>query len=134
MTSTNDVTDVIAPQHEEVKRLLREVSEKAGDARRDAFHRLRLTLALHETAEEQAVHPQAMRQLDGGTSAASDRVEEEEEAGGVIAALEKLDIDSDEFASQFDELFSSVIAHATAEEEHEWPALRELTDPGSSRS
>lgn len=136
MASTSDVTEVIAPQHEEAKRLLREVSEKAGEARRDAFHRLRLTLALHETAEEQAVHPQAMRQLGGDTSAASNRVEEEEEAGEkeeageVIVGLEKLDVDSDDFATRFDQLFSSVIAHATAEEDHEWPALREITDPG----
>lgn len=38
-------------------------------------------------------------------------------------------MDSDDFSARFDELATSVIEHAEAEEENEWPALREITDP-----
>lgn len=130
---SDDVTAVIAPQHEEARRLLRQVGQSTGQARREAFHRLRLMLALHETAEELAVHPQAVRQLGSDSAGASSRVEEEEDAGKMIAELERLDVDSDEFGSKFEDLSSAVAAHAAAEEEQEWPALRAITDGGIIR-
>jgi hemerythrin superfamily protein len=126
--SEQDVTAVIAPQHEQVKVLLEQVRKAAGRERAEAFHRLRLTLALHETAEEQAVHPQARRQLDPDDRVVTDRVAEEETAGQTISALEMVDVDSDQFGSTFEHLASSVIDHATAEENDEWPALRQITD------
>ncbi len=127
-TPTQDVTAVIAPQHEHVKVLLERVRQASGQERAEAFRTLRLTLALHETAEEQAIHPQAQRQLGASDRAATDRVAEEQTAAQTIGELELLDVDSDQFNATFGHLASSVVEHATAEETEEWPALRQISD------
>ena len=127
--SATDVTAVIGSQHERVKALLEAVLQQTGHRRAAAFHALRLTLALHETAEEQAIHPQALRQLGPYDRAASDRIAEEQTAGQTIAALELVDVDSDQFNFTFGHFAASVAEHAAAEEADEWPALRQITDP-----
>lgn len=125
---SQDVTAVIAPQHEHVKVLLNSVRQETGQRRAEVFHTLRLTLALHETAEEQAIHPQAQRQLDPYDRPATDRIAEEQTAGQTIGELEMLNVDSDQFNYTFEDLASSVVDHATAEENDEWPALRQISD------
>lgn len=127
-TPSRDVTAVIAPQHEHVTALLDRVRQATGQERTEAFHTLRLTLAVHETAEEQAIHPQAERQLGANNRAATDRIAEEQTAGQAIGELEMLDVDSDQFNSTFGHLASSVVDHAAAEENDEWPALRQISD------
>lgn len=127
--AADDVTSVIARQHEHVKTLLEAVRQQTGHRRAGAFHTLRLTLALHETAEEQAIHPQALRQLGAYDWAANDRIAEEQTAGQTIHALELVDVDSDQFNATFGHLAASVTDHAAAEETDEWPALRQITDP-----
>jgi len=127
--AADDVIAVIAPQHEHVKTLLEAVRQQTGDRRAAAFHTLRLTLALHETAEQQAIHPLALRQLGAHDRAANDRIAEEQTAGQTIRALELVKVDSDQFDATFGHLAASVTAHAAAEEADEWPALRQITDP-----
>ena len=127
--SARDVIAVLAPQHERVKALLAAVRQQTGHRRATAFHTLRLTLALHETAEERAIHPQALRQLGPYDRAASDRIAEEQTAGQTITALELVDVDSDQFNFTFGSFAASVTEHAAAEEADEWPALRQITDP-----
>lgn len=124
-----DVIAVIAPQHEHVKTLLEAVRQQSGDRRAAAFHTLRLTLALHEVAEQQAIHPLALHQLGARDRAANDRIAEEQTAGQTISALELVNVDSDQFNATFGHLASSVTDHAAAEEADEWPALRQITDP-----
>jgi hemerythrin superfamily protein len=127
-TLPQDIADIIAPQHEHVKALLDRVRQATGQARADAFHALRLTLAVHETAEEQAIHPQALRELGDYDRAANDRIAEEQTAAQTIRALEMVDVDSDQFNYSFEGFAASVVDHATAEENDEWPALRHITD------
>jgi hemerythrin superfamily protein len=125
----DDVIAVIASQHEHVKKLLEAVRQETGQRRAAAFRILRLTLALHETAEERAIHPQALHQLGPNDRAATNRIAEEQTAGQTIAALELIDVDSDQFNYTFGHLAASVADHAAAEEAFEWPALRPITDP-----
>lgn len=127
--AAGDVIAVIRPQHEHVKTLLEAVRQQSGQRRAAAFHTLRLTLALHETAEQQAIHPLALRQLGAHDRAANDRVAEEQTAGQTIGSLELVDVDSDQFNATFGHLAASVTEHAAAEEADEWPALRQITDP-----
>jgi hypothetical protein len=124
-----DVIAVIASQHEHVKKLLEAVRQETGYRRAAAFHTLRLTLALHETAEQQAIHPQALRQLGPDERAATNRIAEEQTAGQAIATLEVVDVDSEQFNYTFGHLVTSVTDHAAAEEADEWPVLHLITDP-----
>lgn len=127
--AAGDVIAVIAAQHEHVKKLLEAVRQETGQRRATAFHTLRLTLALHETAEEQAIHPQALHQLGPNDRAATNRIAEEQTAGQSIAALELTEVDSEQFNYTFGHLAASVADHAAAEESDEWPALYHITDP-----
>jgi hypothetical protein len=127
--AADDIIAVIAPQHENVKKLLEAVRQQTGHGRATAFHTLRLTLALHEVAEQRAIHPQALHQLGVHDRAANDRIAEEQTAGQIIGALELVDVDSDQFNATFGHLATSVTEHAAAEEADEWPALRQITDP-----
>lgn len=122
----SDVTKIIGSQHEQVKAQLTKVADSSGDERAKAFHRLRLMLALHETGEEVSVHPQVIARANGHVG--NERVEEEHEAAATFGELERLDVDSDEFASGFGDLADDVREHAEAEEEKEWPLLTQLDE------
>jgi hemerythrin superfamily protein len=90
---------------------------------------LRRLLAVHETAEEEIVHPRAGHELAGGREIVQARLAEEREAKTVLAELEDLDIDSEKFTQQLSELRDAVIDHAEHEEQEEFSKLRkELTD------
>jgi len=127
-TPLQDIADIVGPQHEHVKVLLHKVRQTTGQERAEAFYALRLTLAVHETAEEQSIHPQALHQLGLYDRAANDRIAEEQTAAQTIRALELVDVDSDQFNYSFEGFAASVIEHATAEENDEWPALRNIAD------
>src|ERR1700710_2775037 len=112
-----DVVTFLTGQHEQIKSLFQQVSEADGDAREQAFVALRRLLAVHETAEEEVVHPRAKQTIADGDGIVGARLQEENEAKQKLAALEKLDIDSSEFETLFRELQADVLLHAKAEEE-----------------
>lgn len=119
----SDVVSFLKEQHQDIKALLERVITSQGRARTEAFNALRRTLAVHETAEEEIVHPVARRTLPNGDSVVAARLKEENEAKKALAALEKLDVDSAEFRTQFQRLSANVIAHAAAEETEEFAGL-----------
>ncbi|MET7443578.1 hemerythrin domain-containing protein, partial [Streptomyces sp. NPDC005568] len=53
----DDVVALLMRQHGDIRNLFDEVEASSGDARQDAFRRLVRLLAVHETAEEEVVHP-----------------------------------------------------------------------------
>ena len=126
-----DITNFLARQHEQIRHLLQDVETSSGMARESAFLQLRQLLAVHETAEEQVVHPRAMKDLDEDTSIVDERLAEEHKAKKVLTDLEKLDVDSTTFISMFADFKSDVIAHAESEEREEWPILRREEDPAA---
>jgi hemerythrin superfamily protein len=126
----NDASDVIEfllDQHQQVKGLLTDVLEAHGQDRQRYFDEVREMLARHETAEEMIVRP-LTRKAPGGEQVAQGRMDEENEAKEVLAALEKLDVDSTEFTQKFAEFRQAVLDHAQAEETQEFPLLRQNTD------
>jgi hemerythrin superfamily protein len=127
--SAKDVVDFLKGQHEQIKGLFGQVIASSGKAREEAFVELRRLLAVHETAEEEIVHPRAKRELSNGESVVEARLHEEHEAKEALAELEKLDVDSSEFETKFATLQKDVIAHAEAEEQQEFAKLQaELED------
>ncbi len=123
MTSPTDVVDFLVNQHEQIKSLFAETLSASGKAREKAFVELRRLLAVHETAEEEIVHPRAKRKISDGAVVVDERLHEEHEAKTVLQKLEKLDVDSEEFTRQLTELRDAVVEHATQEERDEFSKL-----------
>jgi hemerythrin superfamily protein len=126
--SARDVVAFLKAQHEQIKNLFERVQTTSGDEREQAFTDLRRLLAVHETAEEEVVHPRARRELSDGDVVVTARLNEEQAAKQTLAELEKLDVDSGEFGSLFDQFRAAVVAHAEAEEREEFAQLAEELD------
>nr|WP_033038813.1 hemerythrin domain-containing protein [Streptomyces monomycini] len=120
---------LLIAQHGQIRNLFDEVEQSSGDARRDAFRRLVRMLAVHETAEEEAVHPYVKRTADGGDDIVADRLGEEKTAKRTLSALEDLDPEDEAFLPRLLSLRTDVREHARAEERYEFNQLRRLNDP-----
>jgi hemerythrin superfamily protein len=70
-----DVVALLMRQHGEIRNLFDEVERTTGDDRRAAFQSLVRLLAVHETAEEEIVHPVARTVYDGAGSVVDQRLE-----------------------------------------------------------
>jgi hypothetical protein len=98
------------------------------EQRERRFVELRRLLAVHETAEEEIIHPLARREIGDGATIVDARLEEENKAKKQLAELEALDIDSVEFEVKLDGLRLAVLAHAEHEENEEFNRLRQELD------
>jgi hemerythrin superfamily protein len=127
--SAQDVVGFLKGQHEQIKSMFEKVLAGSGSDREEAFVRLRRLLAVHETAEEEIVHPRAKREIANGEAVVDARLQEEHEAKEALTELEKLDVASPEFETKLRTLQADVIAHAEAEEHQEFEKLgAELDD------
>ena len=128
LSSGRDVVAFLVNQHQQIKDLFQQVSTSAGEQRRESFTALRRLLAVHETAEEEVVHPRARKELADGEEIVDARLQEENEAKQTLTRLESMDVDSSEFETLFQELQADVLKHAAAEEEQEFGRLAEELD------
>ncbi|MFC8176212.1 hemerythrin domain-containing protein [Streptomyces sp. NPDC057325] len=119
-----DVVALLMRQHGDIRNLFDEVEAATGDERRDAFRRLVRLLAVHETAEEEVVHPFARRNLAGGEQVVEDRLAEEKAAKEALTALDDLDTDDPSFTPRLLQLRADVQEHARAEERYEFTHIR----------
>jgi len=124
LDAAHDVVEFLIGQHMQIRDLFTEVETSTGQARRDAFERLVTLLAVHETAEEQLIHPLVRTGVDGGGDIVDDRLAEERAAKEMLARLEDLGPDAAEFPSLLAELRVSVLTHAHNEEAYEFRYLR----------
>jgi hemerythrin superfamily protein len=121
-----DIVNMLLDQHQTVRTLLDRVLSSTGEQRGTAFDEVRELLARHETGEEMILRPMT-RRVPGGEAVAEGRMTEENEAKKVLAELEKLDVQSTEFESMFQQFRLSVLEHAEAEEQEEFPLMRKGT-------
>ncbi|WP_084963475.1 hemerythrin domain-containing protein [Thermoactinospora rubra] len=129
-----DVIDLLLSQHEEIKRLFAEVEAAPVDARAEPFQRLVRLLAVHETAEEEIVHPYARRKLATGDAVVDERLAEENAAKDMLTQMEKAGVTDPQFAANLRTLKSAVVAHAEAEEREEFVQLRAQTSETERRA
>ena len=122
--SETDAVEFLTHQHEQIRGLLQEVDKTKGDRRVEAFERLRHLLAVHETAEEEIVHPVARRSLKNGHKVINARLQEENEGKKMLQALEKMGPSAQGFDALFAEFRKAVLEHAEREEREEFPELR----------
>jgi hemerythrin superfamily protein len=125
ITSPTDVVDFLINQHEQIKSLFADTLAASGKSREKAFVDLRRLLAVHETVEEEIVHPRAKRKIANGAAVVKARLSEEHEAKTVLQKLEKLDVDSKEFTHTLIALRDAVLDHAEHEERDEFTRLGE---------
>jgi hemerythrin superfamily protein len=126
MSTQRDVVDLLLDQHHQIKRLFNDVAMAQGERKRDAFDELVRLLAVHESAEEQVVHPAARRQ--DAEEIVEARLREEDKAKKTLAELYDLGVDHPDFDARLEAFAMEVIAHATHEEEEEFPRLRAGVD------
>jgi hemerythrin superfamily protein len=125
----NDVVDLLIHQHSQIRDLFEEVETHIGAERQDAFTRLIRLLAVHETAEEEIIHPLARHTLPGGEKIIDDRLQEERTAKEMLVRIEEMDPQSPRFLTELDNLRIAVLTHARAEERYEFHRMRgELGD------
>jgi hypothetical protein len=124
-----NVVDLLMRQHGDIRNLFDEVEATSGDARRDAFRRLVRLLAVHETAEEEVVHPFARRNVTGGEQVVADRLEEERLAKEKLAELDGMDPEDPAFLPKLLLLRTDVQRHARAEERYEFTHILRTAEP-----
>ncbi|MFB4320412.1 hemerythrin domain-containing protein [Actinomadura sp. 21ATH] len=131
---TGDVIGLLREQHSRIRDLFDLVLSTSGQARKDAFQDLVRLLAVHETAEEEIVHPVARRRLPGGEGIVADRLAEEREAKEMLAELDGMDTADPSFAEKLDRLRIDVLTHARAEERYEFERLGDEFDESQRRA
>lgn len=127
-SSTTDLVDLLKAQHGRIRDLFDEVMRSEGQDRKEAFRALVRLLAVHETAEEEIVHPMA-RRLPGGDGIVDDRLAEERKAKELLSELDGMDTDDPAFLKSLDKLRMDVLTHARAEERYEFDRLADQFSP-----
>jgi len=120
------VVAVLLNQHAWIGKLFAETTSAHGAERQTAFDKLRTLLAIHEAGEEIVVRPISKKTADGSIARALDA--EEKEAAALLADIEKLDVDTEEFAHKLAALEADVSQHAEHEEREEFPYLLATLD------
>ncbi|MEU3167154.1 hemerythrin domain-containing protein [Streptosporangium sp. NPDC006930] len=130
----NDVVDLLLAQHALIRDLFDEVEKASPSERPEAFQRLVRLLAVHETAEEEIVHPYVRHKIEGGDAVVDDRLAEENEAKQLLMEMDKAGADDPRFAENLAVLRAAVTAHARSEERYEFTQLRAETNAAERRA
>jgi hypothetical protein len=133
MPDDYDVVDLLLTQHERIQELFREVLATEGEDRQERFEELVRLLAVHETAEEEVVHPVARRSIDAGEQVVDARLGEERDAKELLAALYERGVGAPDFTERLLALRNEVLMHAKREERYEFYHLRHKVDPATRR-
>ena len=129
--ATQDIVDALIDDHNEFRALFARLDSTPAGGREDLFREIVSELARHEAAEEAVVHPAARDAAGNGGTVVDAVLEEESRAEKLMADMEKMDPESDEFLAAFESLRRDVLAHAEHEERDEFPQLRRNLDTGA---
>lgn len=119
-----DVLRLLGRQHKYIGGLFSKVEMTHGEHRRAAFEQLVRLLAVHETAEEEVVHP-ALRGTPEGDKVVEERLAEERSNKELLTRLDETGPDAPGFDEALRDLHHAVLLHAAHEERHEFPLLRQ---------
>jgi len=122
---SSDVLTAVQRDHRAIEEMLQQVDIARGENRQRTFEVLVRKLAVHETAEEEVVHPLAKRV--GAQTVAEDVLHEEDQAKKALSKLDGMDVSTPEFDAAFQKLKSDVLAHAQHEERDEHPKIATST-------
>ena len=124
----DDLIAAVLEDHATIRSLFDQVETSPGARRQELFERLVAILAVHETAEEQVVHPLG-RRAGSDADAVVDALLAEEDAGKeALAEIERAGVEAPDFAARLDLLRADVLGHAQHEEHDEHPLLDGLDE------
>jgi Hemerythrin HHE cation binding domain len=126
---TDDIVFVITQDHTALRQRLSEFETASPDTRAELFWKLTDQLVRHEVGEQVIVYP-ALKELPGGKEVADARIAEEAEAEKLLASMEAMDPESEEFLTACAKLRESVLDHADAEEAEVLPLFLNHEDAG----
>lgn len=121
------IIDHLRDDHDKVRELFGRLDETPAEERQGLFREIVSELARHEAAEQAIVHPRT-RDAAHGDQIADSVIREEQEAEELMAKMESLDPESDEFLHEFRVLRTAVENHASHEEDKEFPRLEDELD------
>jgi hemerythrin superfamily protein len=130
----DDVVDLLLVQHARLEELFVLVTGADAETKRAAFDELVRLLAVHETAEEEVIHPLARHLPGSGGDLVDDRLEEERKAKEILKTLVGSGVEQDGFDAAVLLLREAVLEHARHEERYEFPLLRQHVPAGRLRA
>jgi hemerythrin-like domain-containing protein len=126
--------DVLAKDHEEVKRMLTELELGPTAAtganadqlalRKKMVQQLVIEESRHEAVEEMYFWPAVRERVPDGDDLANRAQDQEQEGKVVLDRLDKLDPGGEEFEAQLGQFIQAGRAHIAFEETSVWPFLR----------
>ncbi|MFC9995053.1 hemerythrin domain-containing protein [Nocardia sp. NPDC127526] len=128
-----DVVELLMAQHNQIRSLIEQVNISPGAAKQEPFEDLVRLLAVHESAEEEVVHP-ASRRLYVADAVIDARLREEEQAKAALAELHDLGAEHIDFDRKFRAFAEQVIEHAEMEEKEEFGMLLQHATPAERTS
>ena len=127
VATLHDLQKVLKAEHRHLWELVAAVRRATRADRQDHLDRLLRYLAVHEAAEQTALHTAHVNDLT------RERVDEEHEAAEIVdrlvRAVEASGVDSPEVDVLIEQLERTLRAHAAAEDEEELVVLAELLGP-----
>lgn len=124
-SANDDVIDMLLSHHEQIKQLFGQVARAQGEQKQAAWRELKNLLVLHESIEQQLVHPLAARRVPDGEDVIESRLQEEQQATEDLTRLYEMGVDHPQFDDGLIELRDAVVEHAELEEDEEFGYLRE---------
>lgn len=119
----DDVIAAILEDHADIKELFGQLEHTSDtQSKAEVFECLVRKLVVHETAEQEIVHP-VTKQNEAAESVVEARLEEERKAEAVLDRLEEMDLADPTFDATFRTLRADVERHAEREEKEELPRL-----------
>jgi hemerythrin-like domain-containing protein len=127
------VFDVLASDHEQVKRLLSQfeaapaaagTNDSLLAARKKMAEILVIEESKHEAVEEMYFWPAVRKHLPDGDKLADQATSQEHRGKEILARLDKLDAGNPEFDTLVVEFITAAREHIAFEESQVWPALR----------
>jgi hemerythrin superfamily protein len=128
-----DVVDQLLAQHSEIEELFAEVLVALGERKRNLFQELVRVLAVHETVEEELIHPRVRVEAAAAEPVVDGRLREEQGAKRELAELYELGTEHPHFDRRLTSLARAVLEHAAREEQEEFPYLRSALAPAERR-
>ncbi len=140
MTTTNsprvepDVVDLLITDHREAIELIDRIHQAEPAQQRELADVLIAEIVRHSISEETVVYPAIRKNLPDGDEMVDHDTEEHNELELSLRALEGLDADDADFLPCVDKVEEQLRHHASDEEDHQFPQLREYCDAEELRS